>query len=1423
MNAITEIVNTFAGLWAGQMWTIIWQSSVLAGLVVIVTLLFRRLSAAVKFWLWMLVPLRLLVMPLITISLPLLPAIAPPHIEHVETAPAMVETPAAEYSSSSIENFVFPKDNFNYAQIETPPIEIQEQKTETNIVLVKPNLLTFIMILWFAGVAFWTVRLFWSWRKIRHIVCNAVKSDQKSLTEQASKAAAIVGLKKIPEILVTRENISPFLFGIFRPVLIIPSGFVNNVNEEGLAAVFSHEFAHLRRKDTLVGWILAICEVFYFFHPILHFAKRQILFERERACDDWVIASGNSHKKTYANALIDAAGICRNFSARLGPTGVVAESFGDLKKRIIAIGSNIKPKTRLSKSAFVLLILIGTICVPGFVLTNRTIASSENPNELLEKLKSMDELYTSALTLTGTDIRVPDYPDVPHEKIRWKISMHQDEFALEQISDEIYERKSSKPVDGLLGIPSMMMKAVVYMSKQRGGHHYIFGRVLEPGKAPEPEDNMISGQVLINNTKPDYFIVSKIRYLWSIGRYYSKYIDKIVEVSTDNNGILIVTAVGQGTSKIQGRWELQINSAAMYMVQEAKFTRFDSEGELSGTPEIIISNSGLKWSDGLCIPQEIYLTGLGQTEKVPISCKSISQKADVEFIKQANEYLDPPYKVQTSYSIRSGSSIIFDSIYEPDEEIKDVNYLANKGNIISENNDEFSEELLYLRQRNPSTFGVTALIESYEKFISKYQQDSRIAQALFELANIYEYKGDGQNYDKAMELFEKAAKTAAPNTDIWKKANIYWFNRLVNSDIQKAEKILLDMKNHLSENDVVLEAEIEDRYVSFYGIQKRFDEAEEHYSKVLELYKDRTKTTKKIEDRITIEDCYRRSSQTLLANIQYSVEHTAAERLLRIKKIGEKYPLFSSFNSYQEAIKQLENGQPVEIRTTAPAVDILRDDISGFVEDQGGHPIGSASVSLLNKELVLLPNPMKFENKTHRVITNNFHTQTGSDGSFRLADLIPGRTDVVVKAEKYQTKTIKDVSTGTSGLRVVLDNPAAYKLSGRVADIEGNPVKDVQITLARDMDKPAATTVRTNNNGVFEFDDVLEPIEKINSRLLVAQKEGFAIWGKFMDATGGESYVIITLLPEKTVTGRVVNDAGNPITGAKVTLSMCSGDDGRFSFFSSSQDIAPSVQTDTDGQFVFPGLPAKSSVSFIASAEGFVPDYIRSININYDGGYAIRTKEGITSVMVTKDINETEGGLEFVLHKGLTLRGKVTYEDTGLPVKGLRLATQTHKESQWAEDLTDESGQFEIKGVSPSTVNLFALFSDDLGKIPEWTAAAATFDDLEPSQIKENIKLIFVKGCIVSGKVTDYEGNPLKGIKVIFFSAARPPTGGAIQAISTAEDGTWKYRFPPGKVYIYLQNIINNEPYILDVKDGQEITDIDFKMPREVPGTFLFR
>jgi beta-lactamase regulating signal transducer with metallopeptidase domain/peroxiredoxin len=237
-----------------------------------------------------------------------------------------------------------------------------------------PNVWVLMMWAWMVGIVFWSIRLIRGWCRIRHIENSAVEVSEDKVLALTQKAATMLGLRRLPRILVTEESVSPFLFGVLQPVLVIPVGLVSKVSDDALLAVCAHEFAHLRRRDPLVGWVLAVCETFYFFHPVIYFVKRRILFEREKACDECVIAISKARRSIYANALVSAADVCRTFSAKIDPVGVVAESFGDLKKRLIAIGSNLEPKTRLSVSALIMLIIIGAICVPGVVLTTHSKA-----------------------------------------------------------------------------------------------------------------------------------------------------------------------------------------------------------------------------------------------------------------------------------------------------------------------------------------------------------------------------------------------------------------------------------------------------------------------------------------------------------------------------------------------------------------------------------------------------------------------------------------------------------------------------------------------------------------------------------------------------------------------------------------------------------------------------------------------------------------------------------------------------------------------------------------------------------------------------------------------------------------------------------------------------------------------------------------
>ncbi len=117
--------------------------------------------------------------------------------------------------------------------------------------------------------------------------------------------------RRVRPSLLLRENLyacdaidSPFILGVFRPRIYLPSGLAE---EEG-AYVIAHEKAHLRRKDHLwkpLGFLLLAV---YWFNPALWLAYILLCRDIERACDEKVIGTmENKQKKGYSEALLSCS------------------------------------------------------------------------------------------------------------------------------------------------------------------------------------------------------------------------------------------------------------------------------------------------------------------------------------------------------------------------------------------------------------------------------------------------------------------------------------------------------------------------------------------------------------------------------------------------------------------------------------------------------------------------------------------------------------------------------------------------------------------------------------------------------------------------------------------------------------------------------------------------------------------------------------------------------------------------------------------------------------------------------------------------------------------------------------------------------------------------------------------------------------
>ncbi len=129
--------------------------------------------------------------------------------------------------------------------------------------------------------------------------------------------------------------LEPGVFGVFRPVLMLPEGICERLAVAQVEAVIAHELCHVRHRDNLIAAIHMFVETAFWFHPLVWWIGKRMVEERERACDEEVLRRGSA-PQVYAEGILN---ICKIYAE--SPLACVSGVTGaNLKKRIEAIMRN---------------------------------------------------------------------------------------------------------------------------------------------------------------------------------------------------------------------------------------------------------------------------------------------------------------------------------------------------------------------------------------------------------------------------------------------------------------------------------------------------------------------------------------------------------------------------------------------------------------------------------------------------------------------------------------------------------------------------------------------------------------------------------------------------------------------------------------------------------------------------------------------------------------------------------------------------------------------------------------------------------------------------------------------------------------------------------------------------------------------------
>ena len=151
--------------------------------------------------------------------------------------------------------------------------------------------LPLLLAAWAAGSAL--VLLSWArqWRQVRRYI------------RDAAPLTTIDGVPVLASPLMRKHRCEPGLFGLARPVVLVPDGITDHLSPGELDAVLIHEICHARRHDNLMAAAHSLVEAIFWFHPLAWWLGRRLREERERACDEAVIRRGVDGE-TYAQAIL---------------------------------------------------------------------------------------------------------------------------------------------------------------------------------------------------------------------------------------------------------------------------------------------------------------------------------------------------------------------------------------------------------------------------------------------------------------------------------------------------------------------------------------------------------------------------------------------------------------------------------------------------------------------------------------------------------------------------------------------------------------------------------------------------------------------------------------------------------------------------------------------------------------------------------------------------------------------------------------------------------------------------------------------------------------------------------------------------------------------------------------------------------------
>jgi len=424
--------------------------------------------------------------------------------------------------------------------------------------------------------------------------------------------------------------------------------------------------------------------------------------------------------------------------------------------------------------------------------------------------------------------------------------------------------------------------------------------------------------------------------------------------------------------------------------------------------------------------------------------------------------------------------------------------------------------------------------------------------------------------------------------------------------------------------------------------------------------------------------------------------------------------------------------------------------VAGRVEGEGRRPIAGARVRIESAD----------ERRGFSWSRGYLEpVRTGDDGRFRIEGIPKGTWAVVAQAEEYAPGR-RDGITLEAGeeledLVLALDRGAL--IEGLVSSADGEGMAGVRVSFLAGAQPVAGTT--SDAEGAFGLEGV-----PVGRGTVVASTPDMATVSRELEVEAGGVYVELRF-PGLSVSGRVVDWSGEGVAGARVALFSQSPAEDR-------RNNMRQATSGADGTFSVDRLAA-GDYRLSASKTGFPTIWYQDPIV-------------LTETPIT--------GLEIVLHRGVTLNGRVVGLSTDeLAQVTIRAVGRLGGLAGMGEGQADYEGKFEIADLAPGIYTVTAMFA---------ARGLEAQAEVEIGEDGGSVELELGEGLTLSGSVV-LNGEPLSGTYVQLASLdSEASLLGPRDAFTDHQGGFVFAGLPDGR---YLVSIGWLHEETIDLNDDREL------------------